>query len=107
MSENLKHLNDENFQEEIKEGITLVDFYADWCGPCRMMTPVLEEFAEEKNGEIAVAKLDIDSSPATTQQFGVTSVPTLILFKDGSQKTTIVGLKDKAALTELIDQALA
>lgn len=106
MSDKLKHFDDKNFNDEIANGVTLVDFYADWCGPCRMMTPVIEEFAEKREGEVIVGKLDIDASPAVTQQYQVTSVPTLILFKDGQPLGTFVGLKDLPQLESLVNTAL-
>jgi len=107
MSDKLKHFDDENFDKEVAEGVVLVDFYADWCGPCRMMTPVIEEFAEKNNGKVVVGKLDIDASPGVTQRHQVTSVPTLILFKDGKSVGTFVGLKDLPQLEELVSSALA
>ena len=76
----------------------LVDFWATWCGPCRMVAPVLEEIATEKVGELTVAKLDVDANPATAQDFQVVSIPTLILFKGGKPVKRIVGAKGKAAL---------
>ena len=106
MSDKIKHLDDLNFKDETAKGVTLVDFYADWCGPCRMMTPVIEEFAEKRNGSVVVGKVDIDASPAVTQQFGVTSVPTLILLNDGEPVGTFVGLKDLPQLEGLVDSAL-
>ena len=82
----------------------LVDFWATWCGPCKMVAPVLEEIATEKAGSLTVAKLDVDSNPATARDFQVVSIPTLILFKDGKPVTRIVGAKGKAALLrELAD----
>ena len=103
----MKQLTDENFEQEIKSGAVLVDFYADWCGPCKMMTPVLEEFAENKAGSVSVAKLDIDANPSVTQKYQVTAVPTLILFKDGEPIKTIVGLKDYPQLDSLVTSSLA
>ena len=76
----------------------LVDFWATWCGPCRMVAPVLEEIATEKVGELTVAKLDVDANPATARDFQVVSIPTLILFKGGKPVKRIVGAKGKAAL---------
>ena len=82
----------------------LVDFWATWCGPCRMIAPVLEELAVEKSGELTVAKLDVDANPATARDFQVVSIPTLILFKGGQPVKRIVGAKGKAALLrELAD----
>ena len=83
----------------IKSGTpVLVDFWATWCGPCKMIAPVLEELAGEKAGELTVAKLDVDANPATARDFQVVSIPTLILFKDGEPVKRIVGAKGKAAL---------
>ncbi len=107
MSDKLKLLNDDNFASEISSGLFLVDFYADWCGPCRMMTPVIEEFAEKKTGEVSVVKIDIDASPAVTQKYQVTSIPTLVLFKDGEPIGTYVGLKDYSQLDQLVSESLA
>jgi thioredoxin 1 len=76
----------------------LVDFWATWCGPCKMIAPVLEEIAAEKAGELKVVKLDVDANPATARDFQVVSIPTLILFKDGAPVKRIVGAKGKAAL---------
>ena len=83
----------------IKSGTpVLVDFWATWCGPCKMIAPVLEELAGEKAGELTVAKLDVDANPETARSFNVVSIPTLILFKDGEPVKRIVGAKGKAAL---------
>ena len=106
MSEGIKHLDDENFASEVASGVTLVDFYADWCGPCRMMTPVIEEIANEMSGKLKVAKLDIDSAQKTTATYQVTSIPTLILFKGGKELKRIVGLKDGDTLKKLISPEL-
>jgi thioredoxin 1 len=82
----------------------LVDFWATWCGPCKMVAPVLDELAAEKAGQLTVAKLDVDANPETARQFQVVSIPTLILFKDGQPVKRIVGAKGKAALLrELAD----
>ena len=105
-TELIKQLDDENFQEAISSGLTLVDYFAEWCGPCRMLAPVLEEVAENMKGKLVVAKLDIDSAQKTTQTFEVTSVPTLILFKDGKEVERIVGLRDAEALEELANKHL-
>ncbi|HZQ32372.1 MAG TPA: thioredoxin [Mycobacterium sp.] len=84
----------------------LVDFWATWCAPCRMVAPVLEEIAGEKADELTVAKIDIDANPGTARDFQVVSVPTLILFKDGKPVKRIVGAKSKAALLREIGDAL-
>lgn len=106
MSENLKYLDDNNFQNEIAEGVTLVDFYADWCGPCRMIAPIVEELANELKDQAKIAKLDIENAQKVTASFGVTSIPTIILFKDGKEINRIVGLKGKDDLKDMIIKAL-
>jgi thioredoxin 1 len=102
MSDKLHHFNDENFDSEVAQGVTLVDFYADWCGPCRMMEPIIEELADELAGTAKIGKLDIEASQKTTSTYNVTSIPTMILFKDGNEVKRIVGVKDKDALKEII-----
>ncbi|MEM1282245.1 MAG: thioredoxin [Chlamydiota bacterium] len=106
MADNLLHLNDDNFEAEISSGVTLVDFFADWCGPCRMIAPIVEELANEMNGKAKVGKLDIESSQNVTAKYQVTSIPTIILFKDGEEANRVVGVRDKAALQSLIEEAL-
>lgn len=93
-------VSDDSFAEDVLNSNTpvLVDFWATWCGPCRMVAPVLEEIATEKAGSLTVAKLDVDANPATARDFQVVSIPTLILFKDGEPVKRIVGAKGKAAL---------
>ncbi len=106
MADNLKHLDDENFQKTIAQGVTLVDFYADWCGPCRRIAPVIEELATELSGKITVAKLDIEKAQQTTATFQVMSIPTIIVFKDGKEFKRIVGLTDKRGLLNLVNSAM-
>lgn len=106
MAQNVKYLNDENFQTEISNGVTLVDFYADWCGPCRMIAPIIEELASELNGKASIAKLDIEGAQQTTSNFHVTSIPTIILFKNGQEVKRIVGLKDKETLRTMVESYL-
>lgn len=106
MSGNLKYLDDNNFQSEIATGVTLVDFYADWCGPCRMIAPIVEELSNELQGQAKIAKLDIEKAQKVTASFGVTSIPTIILFKDGKEVKRIVGLKGKDDLKDMITKAL-
>ena len=84
----------------------LVDFWAEWCGPCKMVAPVLDEIAGERAGSLAVAKLDIDANPATARQFKVQSIPTMILFKNGAEVKRIIGAKGKAALLRELDSGL-
>lgn len=106
MANHLKYLDDKNFDKEIAEGVTLVDFYADWCGPCRMMEPIIEELAKEMEGKAKIAKIDIETSQKVTSNFNVTSIPTLILFKNGNELQRIVGIKDKDALLEAISKEI-
>jgi thioredoxin 1 len=84
----------------------LVDFWATWCGPCRMVAPVLEEIAAERAEQLTVAKLDVDANPETARDFGVVSIPTLILFKDGQPAKRIVGAKGKAALLRELSEII-
>ena len=93
-------VNDNYFEETVKEGVTLVDYFAEWCGPCRMLTPVLQEVAAELQGKVRFAKLDIDKNHVTAKTHHVTSVPTLILFKNGEEVNRLVGLRDAAAVKE-------
>ena len=100
-------VTDSTFRSEVLESSTpvLVDFWATWCGPCKMVAPVLEEIAKERAGELTVAKLDVDANPGTAESFQVVSIPTLILFRDGKPVRRIVGAKGKAALLrELADE---
>lgn len=106
MANQIKHLDDSNFESVVENGVTLVDFYADWCGPCRMIAPIIEDLANEMSGKITVAKLDIESAQNTTAKFNVTSIPTIILFKGGEEVNRVVGVRDKDAFIEMINEAL-
>lgn len=99
-------LSDNTFKDETSSGYTLVDFWAPWCGPCRMIAPVIEEVAGQYQGKVKVAKLNIDDNQETAQQFRVMSIPTIILFKDGQPVEGIVGAQPKRAFEQLLDKHL-
>ena len=100
MSEKIVTLDDATFDEHVKSSDVpvLVDFWAEWCGPCKMIAPVLEEIAEEQAGKLRVGKLNIDDNLDVTRRFDVMSIPTLILFKDGEAKARVIGAKPKGQL---------
>ena len=100
MAESTITLSETTFDEEIHGASTpvLVDFWAEWCGPCKMVAPILDEIASEQEGKITVAKLNVDDAPDIARRFGVMSIPTLILFNDGEPAKRVVGAKPKAAL---------
>ncbi len=106
MAQNVVYLDDSNFEKIIGKGVTLVDFYADWCGPCRMIAPIIEELSNELKGQATIAKLDIEQAQMTTANLQVTSIPTVILFKDGKEIKRIVGLRDKETLKGMITAEL-
>ena len=97
---------EETFEEQVEkgEGLFVIDFYADWCGPCKMMAPIIEELAEEYKDTVKIGKLNVDDAPSIAQQYRVMSIPTVIFLKDGKVLETIVGLKDKAVLKEKVEQ---
>lgn len=102
MTEHVKKISEHQFEETIKKGVTLVDFYADWCGPCRMMTPHLETAAHALHGQVVIVKVDVDKAQQVASTYQVTSIPTLILFKDGKEVNRVVGLCDAKAIQALI-----
>jgi thioredoxin 1 len=108
MAGNLLELTNETFDEEIgsSELPLIVDFWAEWCGPCRMVAPVLEQIANENSGKIRLAKLNVDDAPAVAQRFGIMSIPTLMVFQDGVAKKRIVGAKGKGQLLEDLSEFL-
>ena len=105
MSENLVELTTEGFEQQIAKGVTLVDFWAPWCGPCRMQTPILEQLAPQVAGQAVIAKVNVDESPDVAAKYGIRSIPTLILFKDGQVVQQFVGVQQMAKLSAAIDAA--
>ena len=107
-SELIKHVTDATFDADVLKSGTpvLVDYWAEWCGPCKMIAPILEEIATEQAGKIRIGKLNVDDAPATAQQFQVMSIPTLILFKDGEVQKRVVGARGKGQLLEEISAFL-
>jgi len=105
VSENIVYLTDESFEAEVvnAEGPVLVDYWADWCGPCKMIAPILDEIAEEYKDKIKIAKLNIDENPSTPPKYGIRGIPTLMLFKGGNVEATKVGAVSKSQLTAFID----
>ena len=111
MAENGKTVTvtDENFGTEIEgaSGLSMVDFWAAWCGPCRMVAPIVEQLASEYSGKVKVGKLDVDSNPAVAAKFNIRSIPSILFFKDGRHVDTVVGAVPKAHLEKKIQQHLA
>ena len=109
MGAGIVHLSDSNFDEEIKSSDepVLVDFWAEWCGPCKMIVPTLEEISKDYAGRLKVAKLNVDDAQSTAQRFEVMSIPTLILFKDGEAQHRIVGAKGKGQLLQDLAEFIA
>jgi thioredoxin 1 len=105
VSDKIVYLTDDSFEEEVlqSEQAVLVDYWADWCGPCKMIAPVLEEIADEYEGKIKVAKLNIDENSGTPPKYGIRGIPTLMLFKGGNVEATKVGALSKSQLTAFID----
>ena len=102
MAENINTLSDSTFDEQIGSASepVIVDFWAEWCGPCKMIAPILDQIADEQAGKLQVAKLNVDDNPDTARRFGVMSIPTMIVFKDGEEAARIVGAKGKGQLLE-------
>ncbi|ADX46476.1 MULTISPECIES: thioredoxin TrxA [Comamonadaceae] len=108
-SELIKHISDASFEADVLQpGTTvLVDYWAEWCGPCKMIAPILDEVADSYQGKLTVAKMNVDENREVPAKFGIRGIPTLMLFKDGQLAATKVGAMSKAQLTSFIDQQLA
>ena len=107
-SANVNEITDDNFAERIEEGdgLSMVDFWAEWCGPCRMVGPVVDELADDFAGRVRVGKMNIDENPATPVRFGVRSIPSILFFKGGNLVDTVVGAVPKSHLQQKIEQHL-
>ena len=105
-SEKVKTFTDGDFDEQTKRGVVLVDFWAEWCGPCRRIAPIVDELATQFDGRATVGKMNVDENPTVPQRFMVRGIPTLLLFKNGDLKETIVGLKPKEELAQLVEKHL-
>ena len=105
MAENLVELTDDNFEQEVLKADTpvLVDFWAEWCGPCRMLAPIVKDIATEQAGKVKVGKLDTDANAKTSAQYGVTAIPTILIFNNGEIVRQLVGVQSKAALVQAIE----
>ena len=105
MSENIVHVTDASFEADVLQSKTpaMVDFRAEWCGPCKMIAPILSEVADEYAGKIKICKVDVDSNPETAAKFNVRGIPTLLVFKNGTVEATKVGALSKSQLVEFVD----
>ena len=108
MSDNIVHVTDASFDSDVlgNDLPVLVDFWAEWCGPCKMIAPVLAEIATEYEGKIKVCKMDVDANTETAPKFGIRGIPTLMIFKNGNAEATKVGALSKAQLAEFVESAL-
>ena len=108
MSNSVLHVSDSEFNEQVlkADGPVLVDYWAEWCGPCKMIAPILDAIAEEYDGKLTVVKLNIDDNPQTPQHYGVRGIPTLMLFKNGEVEATKVGALTKSELAKFLDNNL-
>ena len=108
MSDNIVHVSDDSFEQDVlkAEGPVLVDFWAEWCGPCKMIAPVLEELADEYQGKLKVCKMDVDANTETAPRYGIRGIPTLIVFNNGDVAGTQVGAVSKSQLSAFVDGLL-
>ena len=107
-SDKVTHITDRDFDEQVikGKGLILVDFWAEWCGPCRMIAPILDELAGEYEGQVTIAKLNVDENRETAARFGIRSIPTILFFKDGTQVEQVIGALSKSALKAKVQQHL-
>src|SRR5438067_92578 len=103
MGQNVKTINEANFESEVlgSSGPVLVDFYTTWCGPCKMLAPIVEKLADEYQGKLTVAKIDVDGAPNLAAKYGISSVPTIIVFEGGKKKASHTGLANRQKLLEM------
>ncbi len=108
MADTVSEFTTENFDTEVLKADTpvLVDFWAEWCGPCKAIAPVVEEIANDYNGKVKVGKVNVDENQEVSMQFGVRSIPTLLIFKDGAVANQVIGAVPKTNITQLLDQSL-
>jgi thioredoxin 1 len=108
VSEKILHVSDGSFEQEVLKSDVpvLVDYWAEWCGPCKMIAPILDEIADEYDGKVRIAKLNIDDNPTTPPKYGIRGIPTLMLFKGGEVEATKVGALSKSQLTAFLDQSI-
>ncbi len=109
MSDRIVHVSDSDFETEVLncDGPVLVDFWAEWCGPCKMIAPVLDQLADDYGDQVKVVKMDVESNQQTPMKYGVRGIPTLMIFKDGNVEATKVGAVNKAQLSQFVDAAIA
>jgi thioredoxin 1 len=105
MSDLVQHITDDQFQSTVAQGVTLVDFWAPWCGPCKAIAPLLDEIAGELQGKAKIVKINVDDNPTVAGQFGITSIPTLLLFKEGKKIDQKVGGAPKPTIKAFIESA--
>ncbi len=103
MAEGIIDLNGSNYDDTVKNGVVLVDFWAPWCGPCKMQTPILEKVVAAVGDKAVIAKVNVDENPELAAKYGIRSIPTIILLKDGENKQQLIGLQQEAALVSAIE----